>query len=113
MLGPSDLTYYKDGNNIKAGGFKVDDILKYEGSIPFPFIQTGGSKEDKLGVPSGLFYLSQYVEREYVPFNTHSCISDDLYENLLDLVKDKKTTNTKSKKRSTKKHKANKKSKKR
>ncbi len=103
MLDSSDLTYYRENNEIKAGGFKVDDIIKYEGSVPYAVPQSGGKGDDKLGVPSGIFYLSQYAEREFVPFNTHKCISEDLYENLLDLVKDKKKSSKRSKKRSPKK----------
>ena len=103
MLDSSDLTYYRENNEIKAGGFKVDDIIKYEGSVPYAVPQSGGKGDDKLGVPSGIFYLSQYAEREFVPFNTHKCISEDLYENLLDLVKDKKKSSKISKKRSPKK----------
>lgn len=103
MLDSSDLTYYRENNQIKAGGFKVDDIIKYEGSIPFAVPQSGGKGNEKLGVPSGIFYLSQYADREFVPYNTHKCISDDLYENLLDLVKDKKKSSKRSKKRSFKK----------
>ena len=104
MLDSSDLTYYRENNEIKAGGFKVDDIIKYEGSVPYAVPQSGGKGDDKLGVPSGIFYLSQYAEREFVPFITHKCISEDLYENLLDLVKDKKKSSKRSKKRSPKKH---------
>ncbi len=108
MLDYSDLTYYKEGGNIFAGGYKVTDIVKYQGHQPYDInlesldLQTGGEGEksmSNLGIPSGLFYLSQRVQQTMVPFASHEMIPDDLYDNLLQLVKmdNKIQTNIKSK----------------
>ena len=111
MLSSEDLAYYKEGGDIKAGGYKVNDIIKYEGAIPYEITQSGGTGVvDKLGVPSGLFYLQQYNSREFVPYSQHDCIEDDLYENLLQMVKD---NGNKSKSFKRRKNKNSKKSKKR
>ena len=108
MLDYSDLTYYKEGGNIFAGGYKVTDIVKYQGHQPYDINleslmsdhQGGGGKSmSNLGVPSGLFYLTQRVQQTQVPFASHEMIPDDLYDNLLQLVKmdNKIQTNTKAK----------------
>ena len=105
MLDYSDLTYYKEGGNIYAGGYKVTDIVKYQGHQPYDInleslmadhqkVGGGGGQGtgegDKsmsnLGVPSGLFYLAQRVQQTQVPFASHEMIPDDLYDNLLQLV---------------------------
>ena len=109
MLDYSDLTYYKEEGNIFAGGYKVTDIVKYQGHQPYDInlesLDTqggGGGQGDKsmsnLGVPSGLFYLAQRVQQTQVPFASHEMIPDDLYDNLLQLVKmdNKIQTNTKA-----------------
>lgn len=126
MLDYSDLTYYKEGGNIFAGGYKVTDIVKYQGHQPEYDInmeslssenQTGGGvgggdkSMSNLGVPSGLFFLSQRIQQTHVPFASHEMIPDDLYDNLLQLVKIQTTIKIKSKKNNNNKHK--KKSKKR
>jgi len=114
MLDYSDLTYYKEGGNIFAGGYKVNDIVKYQGHQPYDInlesldLQTGGEggqgeegekSMSNLGIPSGLFYLAQRVQQTHVPFASHEMIPDDLYDNLLQLVKmdNKIQTNIKSK----------------
>ena len=115
MLDYSDLTYYKEGGNIFAGGYKVTDIVKYQGHQPYDINtesllldnQEGGGKSmSNLGVPSGLFYLTQRVQQTQVPFASHEMIPDDLYDNLLRLVKmDNKiqtSTNAKTKAKSKK-----------
>lgn len=105
MLSSADLAYYKEGGDIKAGGYKVNDIIKYEGAIPYELSQSGGSSDvEKLGVPSGLFYLKQYNDREFIPYAQHNCIDDDLYEHLLQMVKE-----TSNKPKSIKRKKNNKK----
>ena len=120
MLDYSDLTYYKEGGNIFAGGYKVTDIVKYQGHQPYDINTesllldnqmgggegTGTGTEDKsmsnLGVPSGLFYLAQRVQQTQVPFASHEMIPDDLYDNLLRLVKMDTSTNAKTKAKSKK-----------
>ena len=131
MLDYSDLTYYKEGGNIFAGGYKVTDIVKYQGHTPPYDInlesldhQSGGGREGEgeggksmtnLGVPSGLFYLAQRVHPTQVPFASHEMIPDDLYDNLLQLVKmdtnakTNKTNKTKSQTKKTNTSKNNKK----
>ena len=122
MLDYSDLTYYKEGGNIFAGGYKVTDIVKYQGHTPPYDInlesldhQSGGGREGEgeggksmtnLGVPSGLFYLAQRVHPTQVPFASHEMIPDDLYDNLLQLVK--MDTNINTKKTKSNKNKNNK-----
>ena len=120
MLDYSDLTYYKEGGNIFAGGYKVTDIVKYQGHQPYEINlesaisdhQEGGVKSmSNLGIPSGLFYLTQRVQQTHVPFASHEMIPDDLYDNLLQLVKmdTKIQTNTKMKTNKNKNNNSNKK----
>ena len=112
-----------------AGGYKVNDIVKYQGQHPYEIKiddslpedneeqnqnqnqnQVGGKPLSDLGVPSGLFYLTQRAQPTYVPFNNHQMIPDDLYENLLDLVKfdPKKRSRTRKHKRQSNKTKSKK-----
>ena len=107
MLSSSDLTYYKEGKTIMAGGYNIDEILKNEGRIPLEIntnLQMGGGGSNN-GVPSGLFYLEQRIEQTYVPYSNQELISDDLYENLLSLMSSKESDI--KKKRSIKKKKKN------
>ena len=89
MLDYSDLTYYKEGGNIFAGGYKVTDIVKYQGHQPEYDINMeslssenqmggGGGGGDKsmsnLGVPSGLFFLTGiYCNLFILPFTSLYC----------------------------------------
>ena len=113
MLDYSDLTYYKEGGNIFAGGYKVTDIVKYQGHQPYDINfeslisdhQTGGGEGGgggeksmlNLGVPSGLFYLSQRVQQTQVPFASHEMIPDDLYDTNINTKKTKSNKNNKNK----------------
>lgn len=108
----SDLTYYKEGNTIMAGGYNIDQIIKNEGQIPYEINiveQTGGGDKAKLGVPSGIFYVQQRVDQTYVPYSNHELIPDDLYENLLSLMSPETKKNKKSKKKKISKEKYSKK----
>ena len=98
----SDLTYYKEGNTIMAGGYNINQIIKNEGQVPYEINsneQSGGADKSKLGVPSGIFYVQQRVDQTYVPYSNHELIPDDLYENLLSLMSPENKKNKKSKKR--------------
>lgn len=94
LLGPNDLVIYNKGEDVMAGGFKVDTI--YGKKSPFDKLdskhcQTGGSVGEifaDLAVPAGLLFMQQNYPSKY-KFETIShekAISDSIHDKLLSMV---------------------------
>ncbi len=114
----NDLIFYKEGDQIKSVGYRINSILLQNGMSPMKtfntYKQTGGdnisSDFEELAVPSGLSYFSPKKISSDLdlfsggslknnPTDAHDVLSDDIYDKLFGLVEyDKKQ------KRKTRKH---------
>jgi hypothetical protein len=118
-----DLVFYKEGEQIKSGGYLIDSILLKEGIAPMTTVnhdQSGAGHVknlenvsdifSNLAVPAGLFYMphtSKYNEYDYNKVEEHFALSDDIYDRLFEMIsvsdkKRKTQTNTKKQKVDTK-----------
>lgn len=93
-LGPQDLVIYNKGEDVMAGGFKVDTI--YGINSPLKTLnsthnQSGGSVGEifaDLAVPAGLLFMQKNYPSKY-KFETiahKNTISDSMHDKLLSMV---------------------------
>ena len=95
----SDMIFSRDNkNNIKCGGYKVDNIFKklnippIQGSV---FPQKGGGLQN-LAVPMGLFFLQQGLSSDLTcDMKDGKEVVDDLYTKLFNLAQGKKERKSK------------------
>jgi len=105
VITADDLILYKEGDKIYSGGFQVNSILLKQGH---PAMQRAGanlnSGSDKVSdlfadfaVPSGLLYLpnnntfsNEIPKDKEEILDEHDYVTDDLYDNLMDLAAVKK-----------------------
>ena len=121
-IGGDDLIFFTDNNQIYSGGFNINSIMMKTGISPFSTLnkinnQTGGNVSDlfkDLVVPSWLlsqenkfnggFNAGTNKNNEDSDSDDDDVISNDLHDNLLNLVT-VKDSEIKNKKKSTKKFK--------
>jgi|TARA_B110000196_G_C20689286_1_gene450070 hypothetical protein len=99
-----DLIFYRDEkNNIFSGGYKIDNIFK-KLNIP-PLTEKRGDAE--FIVPAGLFLLQQNynTEEDTIPIKNSSnkIISEDLVDKLLSMSTKVSKSNTRKKRKKSKK----------
>ena len=115
-LTSDDFILQRDINgNITGGGYNIESMLLKKGIAPMRTLNgdevQGGGNNNKnvsslftdLAVPAGLFYINQKVPKnvydEDVDYREHTMLSDDIHDQLFELIEvDKKE------KRKTKKH---------
>ncbi len=103
----SELVFNKEGGNITAAGYLIDNAMLQQGQ-PAAVVKGGGMtslfdslKLGELAVPLGLFYLQDLAKKSSDSFNTSvfelydnneedvdvKLVEDFLYDKLLSMVK--------------------------
>ena len=106
----SDFTIYEKKGKIYSMGFEFNNLLKSKG---LPAMIGGGNKNNNfngIGVPVGLVLMKNKIDKDHIKQYGGGVVDNSLYNKLLHLAEQRKTTNSttrkfKSKRRNkTRKH---------
>ena len=94
----SDFAIYEKKGKIYSMGFEFDNLLKKKG---LPAMVGGGNKNNNLnsiGLPVGLILMKNNIDKDKMKQYGGGVIDNSLYNKLLHLAEQRKTTNSTTRK---------------
>tara|TARA_B100000035_G_scaffold304596_1_gene304501 strand:- start:1876 stop:2208 length:333 start_codon:yes stop_codon:yes gene_type:complete len=94
----SDFALYEKNGKIYSMGFEFNNLLKEQG---LPAMVGGGNKNKNLnsiGLPVGIILMKNNIDKEEMKQYGGGVIDNSLYNKLLHLAEQRKTTNSNTRK---------------